>query len=114
MLSDPTRINGIKSEGMRAKRERKALVEQNDYGTYCMDDVAPIPDYTIKFPPGQFNSLHAHYNIRMDPDLGVGWTALRRIACGCGPCEEQLKTPWVPHVDNSAQPRYTWNERCLL
>jgi hypothetical protein len=49
MLSDPARINGIKSEGMRAKREGQALVERNDYGTYCMDDVAPIPDYTIKF-----------------------------------------------------------------
>ena len=82
------------------------------YGMYCMDDVAPIPDYTIKkFPPGQFNGLRAHYNIRTDPDLGVGWAALRRVACGCGPCKEQLKLPWVPRVHNSAQPRYTRNER---
>jgi len=80
-----------------------------------MDDVTPIPDYTIKkFPPGQFNGLRAHYNIRTDPDLGMGWAALCRIACGCGPCKEQIKMPWVPRVDNSAQPRYTRNERCLL
>ena len=31
LLSDPTRLNGIKSEGMRAKREGKALVERNTY-----------------------------------------------------------------------------------
>ena len=114
MLSDAARINGIKSEGMRAKREGKALVERNNYGTYCMDDVAPIPDYMIKFPPGQFNGLRVHYNICMDPDLGVEWAALCHVACGCGPCKEQLKMPWVPLVDNSAQPRYTRNERCLL
>jgi hypothetical protein len=30
ILSDPARINGIKSEGMRAKREGKALVEQQN------------------------------------------------------------------------------------
>ena len=95
MLSDAARINGIKSEGMRAKREGKALVERNNYGTYCMDDVAPIPDYMIKFPPGQFNRLRVHYNICMDPDLGVEWAALCHVACGCGPCKEQLKMPWV-------------------
>ena len=95
MLSDAARINGIKSEGMRAKREGKALVERNNYGTYCMDDVAPIPDYMIKFPPGQFNGLRVHYNICMDPDLGVEWAALCHVACGCGPCKEQLKMPWV-------------------
>jgi len=39
MLSDPSRINGIKSEGMRAK-----LVEKNDYATYRMEDVPPIPE----------------------------------------------------------------------
>ena len=31
LLSDPTWLNGIKSEGMRAKREGKALVERNTY-----------------------------------------------------------------------------------
>ena len=30
MLNDPFRVNGIKSEGMRAKREGKALVERNE------------------------------------------------------------------------------------
>ena len=93
MLSDPARINGIKNKGMQAKRKGKALVDRNNYGTYCMDDGTPIPDYRIKFPPGQFNGLRAHYNIRTDPDLGVGWAALCRVACGCGPCKEQLKTP---------------------
>jgi hypothetical protein len=48
-ISAPTRAHGIKSKGMRKKREGKALVERNDYVTYCMDDVAPIPDYKLVF-----------------------------------------------------------------
>ncbi len=34
LLSDPTRINGIKSEGMRSRSEEKALVERNTYESY--------------------------------------------------------------------------------
>jgi hypothetical protein len=45
MLSDPARINGIKSEGMRASREGKAKVERNNYECYTMDDVDTIPNY---------------------------------------------------------------------
>jgi hypothetical protein len=62
MLSDPFRINGVKSEGMRAKREGKALVERNDYTTYSMDDVSIIPDWKIVFPKGKFNGLRAYCN----------------------------------------------------
>jgi hypothetical protein len=32
---------------MRSKREAKALVERNDYATYTMDDVPPLPDYKV-------------------------------------------------------------------
>jgi hypothetical protein len=76
MLSDPSRINGIKSEGMRARREGKALVEQNTYECYTMDDVPPIPSFKIEFPKGKFNGMRAYYNIRTDPDLGLGFAAL--------------------------------------
>ena len=81
MLNDPFRVNGIKSEGMRAKREGKALVELNDYITYTMADVPIIPDWKISFPKGKYNGIRAYYNIRTDPDLGVGWAALCRLAC---------------------------------
>ncbi len=45
LLSNPERVSGIKSKGMRLKREVKALVERNDYATYNMDDVPPLPNY---------------------------------------------------------------------
>jgi hypothetical protein len=90
LLSDPMRLNGIKSEGMRAKCEGRALVMQNDYMTYTMENVPPLLDYKVVLPKGQFNSIHAHYNICTDPDLGMGWAAMHRVACGCGPCKDLL------------------------
>ena len=109
LLSDPSRVYGIKSEGMRAKHDSKALVPR-----YMMGDVPPIPDYKVVLPKGKFDGLRAHYNIRTDPDLGVGWAALRRVACGCGPCKDQLERPWVPLVEPAAQPRYAQNKECVL
>jgi hypothetical protein len=52
LLSDPTCLNGIKSEGMRAKREGRALVVQNNYMTYTMENVPPLPDYKVVLPKG--------------------------------------------------------------
>ena len=86
LLSNPSRVNGVKSEGMRAKRDRKALVSHNNYSSYTMGDVLPIPDYKVVLLKGKFNGLRAHYNICTDPDLGVSWAALRRVACSSGPC----------------------------
>ena len=62
------------------------LVSSNNYKSYTMVDVPPITDYKVVLPKGQFNGLREHYNIRTDPDLGLGWTALCWVACGCGPC----------------------------
>ncbi len=92
ILNNQFRVNGIKSEGMHAKREGKALVECNDYNTYTMDDAPIIPDWKISFPKGKYNGIQAYFNIRTDPDMGVGWAALRRVACGCRSCKEQLKS----------------------
>jgi hypothetical protein len=114
ILSNPTRLNGIKSNGMRAKREGKALVERNTYKSYVMDDVPPIPNFKIAFPKGKFNGLRAYYNIRMDPDLGLGFAALRRVACGCDACKEQLGMPWLPRVNMDEQPWYAANNQCVL
>ncbi len=114
MLNDPFRVNGMKSEGMRVKREGKALVERNDYITYTMADVPIIPDWKISFRKGKYNGIRAYYNIRTDPDLGVGLAALRRVACGCGPCKEQLDKPWIPGVDMRGQSRYAQNKDCSL
>ena len=34
------------------------------------------------------------YNIRCDPDLGVGKAAVRRIPCTYNSCIKQLELPW--------------------
>jgi hypothetical protein len=52
LLSDPMRLNSIKSKGMRAKREGRALVMQKDYMTYTMENVPPLPDYKVVLPKG--------------------------------------------------------------
>jgi hypothetical protein len=114
MLSDPFRINRIKSKGMHAKREGKALVKCKDYTTYSMDDVSIISEVKIVFPKGKFNGVHAYYNIGTDPNLSVGWAALCRVACGCGPCKEQLNVAWILVVEMRDQPWYIENKECLL
>jgi hypothetical protein len=69
----------------------------------------------VILPKGKFNGLRAHYNIRTDPDLGMDYAAMRRVACGCESCKEQLGRPWVlPCVDVAAQPRYGQNKECTL
>jgi hypothetical protein len=106
MLSDPSRTNRIKSNGMRAKQEGTALVKRNNYATYSMKDVPPVPEYEIEMEKGKYNGICVYYNICTDPDLGIRWAAVRRVACRCGLCKAQLKMQWVPRVDRRAQPRY--------
>ncbi len=114
LLSDPMCLNGIKSKGMRAKGKGRALVVQNNYMTYTMKNVPPLLDYKVVLPKGQFNGIRAHYNIRTDLDLGMDWAAVRWVACGCGPCKDQLQRPWVLCGSITAQPRYAVNKDCKL
>ncbi len=99
---------------MRARQEGKALVLRNNYESCTMVDVSPIPDYKVVLPKGRFNALCAHYNIHTDPDLGLGSAVLRQVACGCGPCKDQLKRPWVPLFEPTAQSRYAQNKECVM
>jgi hypothetical protein len=100
---------------MQAKREGKVMVLHNNYKSYTMVDVPPIPDYKVVLPKGQLNGLRAHYSICMDPDLGLlGWAALRWVACGCGLCKNQLERPWVLLVEPTMQPCYTQNKECVM
>ena len=96
--------------------EGKALVEQSTYKCYMMvmEDVSPIPNYKIEFPKGKINRIRAYYNIRTDPELGLGFAALCRVVCGCNVCKVHLARPWLPHIDMHEQPRYAANEECLL
>jgi hypothetical protein len=81
--------------------------------TFTMMDVPPLPDHKVILPKRQFNSIHAHYNICIDPDLGMGWAALRWVY-GCSPCKDQLQRPWVLHRNITAQPQYRVNKDCKL
>jgi hypothetical protein len=107
-------LNGIKSEGMRAKCKGRALVVQNNYMTYTMENGPPLPDYKVVLPKEQFNGISAHYNIRTDPDLGMDWAVVRRVACGCGPCKDQLQRLWMLRGSITAQPHYAVNKDCKL
>jgi hypothetical protein len=114
LLSNPACLNGIKSKGMQSKRKKRALVMCNDYMTYTMTDVPPLPDYKVVLLKGQFNRICAHYSIRTDLDLGMGWAALHQVAYGYGPCKDQLQRPWVLHGNITAQPCYLVNKDCKL
>jgi hypothetical protein len=89
-------------------------VERNNYEAYKMEEVPNIPNYMVVLPKGKFNGIRAHYNIQMDPNLGIGWAALRSVPCGCASCKDQLVSPWVPRVDQTEQPGYARNKGCSL
>ncbi len=86
----------------------------NNYTTYTMKDVLPLPHYKVVLPEGQFNGIRAHYNICTDMDLGMGWAVVRWVACSCGPCKDQLQRPWVLHGDIITQPHFAVNKDCKL
>jgi hypothetical protein len=60
-----------RARACRQSAKKRALVVQNDYMTYTMENFPPLPDYKVVLPKGQFNGIRAHYNIRTDPDLGM-------------------------------------------
>ncbi len=96
LLSNPACLKGDKSKDMRSKRKGRALVMRNNYMTYTMTDVPPLPDYKVVLLKGQFNGIRAQYNIRMDRTLAwagqhcVGLSAAvahaRINSKGCGCC----------------------------
>jgi hypothetical protein len=114
LLSNPASLNCIKSKGMQAKCNGRALVMLNNYITYTMMDVLSLLDYNVVLPKGQFNGICAHYNICTDLDLGMGWAALHWVACTSGPCKDQLQRLWVLRGNITVQPRYAVNNDCKL
>ena len=53
------------------------------------------------------------YNIRYDPELGVGKAAVRRIHCANSFCTEQLDLSWNKNEKDTSQKRYSTNKFCL-
>jgi hypothetical protein len=67
---------------------------------------------TVGMPPGACNGVGAMYNLRVDPSLGVGKAALRRVPCLCDGCLSQLKLPWQPGVSAKEQARCKSSVTC--
>ena len=68
---------------------------------------------TIKFNNGKcktHSGIMSRYNIRCDPDLGVGRAAIRRIPCCCDSCMESFQSTWIPGTEVEEQPRYMENK----
>ena len=109
------RVTGVKSHQKYNKREADAPLKCRCYYLHEPDDVlytnlnmkvAGLPNM------GKHSGLGAMYNIRTDPDLGLGKAALRRMPCACDGCISQLNSPWEPGVPAKDQKRYKTSNNC--
>jgi hypothetical protein len=118
LCSDTTRIEGVKSEGKYQKREKGAAMKKRHYHVHEENSTEHV-NLNMKCQPfltlsQTCNGLKAMYNIRADPDLGLGRVAVRRIPCACEDCRLQLMQAWEPNVEASHQARYSSSTTCDL
>ena len=94
--SAPSRINGVKSNKKNNKREEARIIKSRTYykskrsDVQCQNFKASVDS---GFESGPRNGLSAMYNLRADPELGVGKIAVRRIPCACDGCLERFNLP---------------------
>ena len=119
LCSDMARVEGVKSEGKYQKRETNASMKKRHYHVHEIDSTEHLnlqmtckPFLTGRNQTG--NGLKSMYNIRADPDLGLGRVAVRRIPCACEACRHQLMQDWDPNVEAEEQNRYVRSTTCLL
>jgi hypothetical protein len=113
LCSLDSRLQGVKGHMKHAKREASAQLKMRHYHIQDPDDVKykHIGFAAEKLTTGVL--MMECYNIRADPDLGLGVVALRRIPCACQGCLLQLSQPWKVGVPPSEQPRYAeGNHKC--
>ena len=67
----------------------------------------------IGFRKENRNEISSMYNIRYNPELGVGKSSVRRISFDCLFCIEQLDLPWDKNEKVTNKNRYTMNKKCL-
>jgi hypothetical protein len=118
LCSDMTRMEGVKSEGKYQKREASAAMKKRHYHVHDENSTEHV-NLNMKCQPflavsQTSNGLKAMYNIRADPDLGLGRVAVRRIPCACEDCRDQLMQEWEPNVEASKQSRYASSTTCDL
>jgi hypothetical protein len=114
LCSDESRIAGVKSHSKHVKREANATITRRNYHIQKIEDVSftNVKMKATGFLPGPKNGLLGMYNLRTDPDLGIGKAAVRRIPCGCQSCTTQLLTPWSHGIPATTQPRYAPRPDC--
>jgi hypothetical protein len=118
LCSDATRIEGVKSEGKYLKRETNASMKKRLYHVHDEDSTEHV-NLSMKCKPflkgkETGNGLKSMYNLRADPDLGLGRVAVRRIPCACEACRHQFNQEWDPNVEASLQRRYASSVTCIL
>ena len=92
---DEIKINSVKSHNKSKKREGNTKWKIF-YHLQDKDDIETtgITKQTIGFKKGNRNGISSMYNIRCEPDLGVGRAALRGILYACNSCIKLLELPW--------------------
>jgi hypothetical protein len=111
------RKDGVKSSAKYAKREKAAKISARHYYLQERHNVrlSNLRMTAVGLPKqGPHSGLLARYNLRTDPELGVGRAALRRIPCSCLACREQMSKAWQPRVEPINQERYQQNVDCSL
>jgi len=113
ILNDPSRVHGVKSDKKYKKREAASKLMDRIYHVEGKVDFQNIKRRVVGLPPGEHNGILGRYNLWTDPDLGMGWAALRHVPCGCPTCVKQLQEPWDDSIkDPQQQPRYKQNKEC--
>jgi hypothetical protein len=110
-------VAGVKSNAKYAKREASAALKMRNYHVQKREDVqfeGMQMEAHIPKSKHTHDGLTAMYNLRADPDLGLGKIALRRIPCACSNCIKQTKKPWALNVKPKLQPQYTQNRECKM
>jgi hypothetical protein len=86
LCSDEARTSGVKGSMKSEKRETNSELK-------------------LRKKKQSHNGLLAHYNIRVERDLGIGMAALRRIPCACDGCINQIDL-------NNVRARYASSITC--
>jgi hypothetical protein len=95
LCSDEARTSGVKGSVKSEKRETNSKLKLRKYHVQQAEtvkfrdlkmEVTGLPKKTKQ----SHNGLLAHYNIRVERDLGIDMAALWRIPCACDGCINQL------------------------
>jgi hypothetical protein len=114
LCTEESRVRGVKGNTKHAKREADAPLKERNYNLHQPEDVRfkSIKMRAEGLKKGSCNGVGTMYNVRTDPDLGLGRAAVRHIPCACTSCIVQLYKPWENNVEPEEQPRYKGSEKC--